>query len=209
MRKTYHPTMKTKPDLLFFCAVLMFCFFHLLPIEPVYSAVPTVTSVNPDTGTTDSVTRVTIKGADFEPGAKVSLLNGGPLLIGSYDTPGSANDVYVSGDYAYVADWDSGLQIIDISNPASPVPVGSYDTPGSALDVYVLGNYAYVADGWNSGLLIIDVSDPASPVFVGSYETTGYVTSERRGPWGSGLVSCNFTTRLIKSLHGKTVKNRI
>jgi len=26
---------------------------------------------------------------------------------------------------------------------------------------------------------------------------------------GSGLVSCNFETRLIKSLHGKTVKNRI
>ncbi|GMT48192.1 MAG: hypothetical protein IEMM0007_1758 [bacterium] len=31
----------------------------------------------------------------------------------------------------------------------------------------------------------------------------------RRTERGSGLVSCNFETRLIKSLHGKTVKNRI
>ncbi|MFM6605702.1 MAG: hypothetical protein ACKPH3_16785, partial [Dolichospermum sp.] len=34
-----------------------------------------------------------------------------------YDTSGSAIGVQVVGDYAYVADHDSGLQIIDISNP--------------------------------------------------------------------------------------------
>jgi len=67
------------------------------------------------------------------------------------------------GSYAYVADGDSGLQVIDISNPSSPNRVGYYDTPGSAYDVAVKGSYAYVADG-SGGLqiyknLLIDVEE--------------------------------------------------
>ena len=53
----------------------------------------------------------------------------------------------VSGTYAYVADSSSGLQVIDITNPASPQIVGSVDTPGYAYGVAVSGTYAYVADG--------------------------------------------------------------
>lgn len=37
-------------------------------------------------------------------------------IVYTYDTTGSASDVYVSGNYAYVADGESGLQIIDISS---------------------------------------------------------------------------------------------
>jgi len=90
-------------------------------------------------------------------------------LVSSYDTQGNANEIYVLGNYAYVADGRKGLQIIDITNPKSPSLVGSHDTPGSAYGVYVLGNYAYVAD-WNSGLQIIDISNPKTPFFLGSYD---------------------------------------
>ena len=69
-----------------------------------------------------------------------------PTLAGSYDTPGTAFGVFVSGSYAYVADEESGLQIINVSNPASPTLAGSYDTPGYADGVSVSGSYAYVAD---------------------------------------------------------------
>ncbi len=79
------------------------------------------------------------------------------VLVGSYDTPRWAVGVFVSGGYAYVADYESGLQIINVSNPASPTLVGSYDTQERSGDVFVSGSYAYVADGY-SGLLIIDVS---------------------------------------------------
>jgi hypothetical protein len=41
---------------------------------------------------------------------------------------------------------ESGLQVIDISNPPSPVKVGTIDTPGSAIEVAVSGGYAYAAD---------------------------------------------------------------
>ncbi|MFM6339791.1 MAG: DUF4347 domain-containing protein, partial [Dolichospermum sp.] len=40
-----------------------------------------------------------------------------PTLVGTYDTSGYATDVQVVGNYAYVGDGYSGLQIIDISNP--------------------------------------------------------------------------------------------
>jgi Ca2+-binding RTX toxin-like protein len=66
--------------------------------------------------------------------------------------------VQVVGNYAYVADGDSGLQIIDISNPTTPTLKGNYDTSGYAQGVQVVGNYAYVADD-ASGLQIIDVSE--------------------------------------------------
>ena len=41
----------------------------------------------------------------------------------------------------------SGLQVIDVSTPASPQIIGSVDTPGYACDVTVVGTTAYVADG--------------------------------------------------------------
>jgi hypothetical protein len=93
-----------------------------------------------------------------------------PTFKGSYDTLNCAYEVVVSGNYAYVASDGSGLQIIDISDPANPTFKGSYDTWGS-FGVAVSGNYAYVADA-DSGLQIIDISDPSNPNFKGSYNST-------------------------------------
>ena len=42
------------------------------------------------------------------------------VRVGGYDTSGFAYGVAVSGNYAYVADADAGLQVIDVSNPANP-----------------------------------------------------------------------------------------
>lgn len=94
-------------------------------------------------------------------------------FVGSYDTPHHAVDVFVSGDYAYVADVWSGLQIINISNPSNPTLAGSYDTPYQAVRVFVSGNYAYLGDG-DSGLLIINISNHSNPTLVGSYDTPSY-----------------------------------
>jgi hypothetical protein len=77
-------------------------------------------------------------------------------------TSGYAWDVQIVGNYAYVADLDSGLQIIDISNPAAPTFKGNYDTSGYAYGVQIVGNYAYVAD-YEGGLQILDVSDFTNP----------------------------------------------
>ncbi|MTJ23844.1 DUF4347 domain-containing protein [Dolichospermum sp. UHCC 0352] len=95
-----------------------------------------------------------------------------PTLVGNYNTSGSAWGVQVVGNYAYVGDWNSGLQIIDISNPTTPTLKGNYDTPNYAIGVQVVGNYAYVAD-YYSGLQIIDISNPTTPTLKGNYDTSG------------------------------------
>jgi hypothetical protein len=71
-----------------------------------------------------------------------------------------------------VAAGNSGLCVVNISDPADPTLAGDYDTPGEAFGIFVLGNYAYIAD--YTSLQIADVSDPANPSFAGSYDTPGY-----------------------------------
>lgn len=66
------------------------------------------------------------------------------------------NDINISGGYAYVADGNSGLKVIDISNPTNPVPIETFNTIGSASGVYISGGYAYIADGVE-GLAIIKI----------------------------------------------------
>ncbi len=80
-----------------------------------------------------------------------------PSILGSVDTPSAARGVAVSGTVAYVADGPSGLQVIDVSDPGSPVLLGSVGTPNYAFGVAVSADVAYVADGF-SGLQVIDVS---------------------------------------------------
>jgi hypothetical protein len=95
------------------------------------------------------------------------------ITVGALDTPGVVSGVAVVGDLAYLADGSSGLRVIDVSDPASPVELGSLDTPGYAYGVEVVGDLAYVADS-GSGLRVIDVSHPASPVELGSIDTPNY-----------------------------------
>jgi len=79
--------------------------------------------------------------------------------------------IFVSGNYAYVADGSAGLKIIDVSVPATPTIVGSASMD-HVMDVFVSGDYAYVADG-SDGLKVVNISNPATPVIVGSVVTEG------------------------------------
>ncbi|MBK8129377.1 MAG: hypothetical protein IPK53_10815 [bacterium] len=55
-------------------------------------------------------------------------------------------DAAVTGNYAYIADRDTGLRVVNVSDPAAPVEVGLYDMLGYAQNVGIAGSYAYVAD---------------------------------------------------------------
>ena len=88
------------------------------------------------------------------------------------DTDGIARSVYVSGNYAYVADTELGLAVIDISDPTNPGPPVYENTNGDARGVYVSGDYVYLAD-YNSGLEVIDISNPTNPGTSVCENTTG------------------------------------
>ncbi len=94
---------------------------------------------------------------------------------GVYNLYGDAVGVAVSGNYAYVPVETQGVDVINISNPATPSWVSNYEPPGSdsALHVAVSGNYAYVAYAY-AGLLVLNISNPASLTRVGACDTSGY-----------------------------------
>ena len=80
----------------------------------------------------------------------------------------SVSSVYVAGNYAYLASGGGtapyGLEIVDISNPATPVHRGFLTSShlSNPTSVYVSGNRAYVTSG-TDWLVAVDVSDPANP----------------------------------------------
>lgn len=104
-----------------------------------------------------------------------------PSLVSELDFSGEwvkeVNDLFVSGNYAYLAitttygGYSTYLKIIDISNPSSPTTTVTYESYPSlpefrteARKIFVSGNYAFVI--WKHGLEIINVSDKENPQLV-------------------------------------------
>lgn len=83
-----------------------------------------------------------------------------------------AYDVEVQGNYAYVAVSNSGLSVIDISDPTDPVEVGFNWDVGSVSKISVSGNYACAsgmnAETYDYSIWIMDISNPENPVLNGS-----------------------------------------
>lgn len=95
--------------------------------------------------------------------------------VGSINTPGIAKGVVVTGNYALVADYDGGLRVIDVTNPASPALMGNFSVASQyAFDVVLNGGNAYVAYG-SHGLSVVNFSNPNSPTELGVYTPEGEV----------------------------------
>ena len=123
-----------------------------------------------------------------------------------------SNDIFISGDYAYLADGNTGsngssvVNIFSINPPESTTCVGTWYKPdyplGSwAAGVYAVGGFIYVADS-EAGLEIIDATHPQNPYIIKSLDTPG----EARGVFvvggyayvadgGSGLEIIDITPR--------------
>ncbi|MEO8638008.1 MAG: hypothetical protein ABI430_03870, partial [Candidatus Taylorbacteria bacterium] len=116
-----------------------------------------------------SSTGFNLMGGVTQPTHAGKILNGvgGAALL-------SAQSVFVSGNYAYIASAAGTLEIVDISDPKNPVHKGSLanGVGGAALEtpqsVFVSGNYAYVASRDSNALEIVDISNPSAPVHKGS-----------------------------------------
>lgn len=97
-----------------------------------------------------------------------------PREVAVYDTPGLAPGLFISGDYAFIADRSS-LEILSLEDISSPRTVGSYESEVGIDLVRVQGDYAYALDagGVRGTLMIIDVSNVSNPWMVGSIEREG------------------------------------
>ncbi len=88
-------------------------------------------------------------------------------IIGNADSPGDAEDITISGNYAYVADTQDGLQVFDCSDKSAPVLLSesSFDISGHSVTISSYGNYLVVGSG-GGGVYLFNIEDKAKPVFV-------------------------------------------
>jgi hypothetical protein len=88
---------------------------------------------------------------------------------------GAMFDVAVSGNYAYLTEWEFGdkrLYVVDITDPTSPFEVTNVSMPHYGERIAISGDYAYIACTY-AGLFVCDISDPSSPESVAVYDTPG------------------------------------
>ncbi len=92
-----------------------------------------------------------------------------------------AIDVYKT--YAYLAARETGLVVVDLTNPLVPRIANIIDTPDRATDVLVDRNFLFIADRL-SGVLIYNIADVSNPQLISQYNTPanalGLCISENR-----------------------------
>lgn len=115
---------------------------------------------------------VTVRIAGFESEVDVLVRYFNPAFRDVLEFDGSANDIFVEGDLAFVAAGEAGLHMLDVSDRDAPRLIATLETPSNANGVDVRDGLAAVADG-DSGILIVDVSDPTSPVTLGELALAG------------------------------------
>ena len=100
-----------------------------------------------------------------------------PVILKTVDTPEVAQSVDVSNGYAYVADRNSGMQIIDV-DPISTAHIMNSVPMGSSwiYDVQIEGNYAYIANS-SYDFAIADINPPSSASIIKEIEIP------HRGTW--------------------------
>jgi hypothetical protein len=66
-----------------------------------------------------------------------------------------------------MADFNTGLHVVDVRTPSTPRLVAHHRTPGDPRQLVVLGSHLLVADG-GCGVRILDISRPEQLVEVGA-----------------------------------------
>ena len=102
----------------------------------------------------------------------ISLFAEIPLASTGSTIPGG---LVVRGSFAYIADDEHGLQIVDLGDPRAPRIRGTLPAHNQdwAIALSADGRYAFVADRNGDLVQIADVSNPDFPVEVGTFETGG------------------------------------
>jgi hypothetical protein len=97
----------------------------------------------------------------IDPNTSISQISA--VTIGS-----NAQGIFVSGKYAYTANWSSEtVSVVDISDSNKPVQISTVSLTGAAPQcIVVAGRYAYVCNWNTASISVLDISNPSAPKLV-------------------------------------------
>ena len=70
-----------------------------------------------------------------------------PVRAATYETPGRAARVAISGNLVFVADTGVGVTVVDISDPSAPRAAGSFSTELPSRDIAATDTHVFVVVG--------------------------------------------------------------
>lgn len=91
-----------------------------------------------------------------------------PVILGL--VPGLALNVYVEGDYAYVANG-AAFSIIDISDPSEPSIISRVTGSDRRYHIQVVEDTLYLGET-NRGLMVYDITDRSEPEYISTVSDT-------------------------------------
>jgi hypothetical protein len=123
-----------------------------------------------------------------------------PVTLGTYFTPSTIIAASAQDRYAYAVGELSGVEVVDLSDPARADMVGITTIFRGVQGLAVSGRYAYVTDRWS--VKIFDVSDPTRPKAARMWNcpggapraivvrgNTGYITADNAGFYALDLTN--------------------
>ncbi len=115
--------------------------------------------------------------------------------IGSVALPYAGMRIDAAGDFAYATSWQNGLNIIDATDPSTPVIIAQLRPPVNPSNIYsdVLKRDEYVYLAYGQYFFVIQVQDPAHPRLLRtlSMDLCDAAASTFSGNYGFFLDACD------------------
>ena len=99
-----------------------------------------------------------------------------PVVSGSWrHENGFSNlthDIFIRDNVAVVSDYDSGLILLDVTEPDAPALLAELSFPEGIHSAWAEGDYVYCNQefgGWERRLHVVDIADPGQPELIHSF----------------------------------------
>lgn len=121
-----------------------------------------------------------------------------PVLLGQFDGLFAGSRIKARGDTVFVTSRNTGLYIVDVSDPTNPAQLSNIDLSGIESAIVPHDNLLYVSSG--SRLYTIDIADLANPVVLGFDRPTSYFMGELRIVGDLGFAPASHTGLIVFDL---------
>lgn len=83
-------------------------------------------------------------------------------------------DIAINGNYAYVADKEEGLYVLNITNSAYVFKVDSLPAQSLIIGVEIVNDNVLAICDWDEGVALVDISDPLNVELMDQVQNPGY-----------------------------------